>query len=58
MKTNVIIALYPDLFAAATCYSGVVAGCLAGSPSSSPIFSVPACASMDWGGETVPITFE
>ncbi|QKX53700.1 uncharacterized protein TRUGW13939_00780 [Talaromyces rugulosus] len=44
MMTNVMIALYPDLFAAATCYSGVAAGCLAGSPSSSPIFSDPACA--------------
>lgn len=45
MMTNVMIALYPDLFAAATCYSGVAAGCLAGSPSSSPLSSDPACAS-------------
>ncbi|KFZ04864.1 hypothetical protein V501_08903 [Pseudogymnoascus sp. VKM F-4519 (FW-2642)] len=47
MMTNVMISLYPDLFAAATCYSGVPAGCLAGSPSSSPINSDPACANGD-----------
>jgi acetylxylan esterase len=45
MMTNVMIALYPDVFAAETCYSSVAAGCLADSPSSSPIFSDPACAS-------------
>ncbi|KZL80545.1 phb depolymerase family esterase [Colletotrichum incanum] len=44
MMTNVLSATYPDLFAAATCYSGVAAGCLAGSPGSSPISADPKCA--------------
>ncbi|CAI6081726.1 hypothetical protein V2G26_011400 [Clonostachys chloroleuca] len=44
MMTNVMIAAYPDLFAAATCYSGVAAGCLKGSPGSSPISADPTCA--------------
>ncbi|CAG9955623.1 unnamed protein product [Clonostachys rosea f. rosea IK726] len=44
MMTNVMIAAYPDLFTAATCYSGVAAGCLKGSPGSSPISADPTCA--------------
>jgi acetylxylan esterase len=44
MMTNVMIATYPDVFAAATCYSGVSAGCLAGSPGSSPSSADPTCA--------------
>jgi acetylxylan esterase len=45
MMTNVMMATYPELFAAATCYSGVSAGCLAGSPGSSPTTADPFCAS-------------
>ncbi|KAF1844400.1 carbohydrate esterase family 1 protein [Cucurbitaria berberidis CBS 394.84] len=44
MMTNVLMATYPDVFAASTCYSGVAAGCLAGSPGASPISSDPRCA--------------
>lgn len=44
MMTNVMVSLYPNLFAAASCYSGVPAGCLAGSPGSSPITADPECA--------------
>ncbi|KAH7305806.1 PHB depolymerase family esterase [Stachybotrys elegans] len=44
MMTNVMMATYPDTFAAATCYSGVSAGCLAGSPGSSPGSANPTCA--------------
>jgi acetylxylan esterase len=44
MMTNVMIAAYPDLFEAASCYSGVAAGCLKGSPGSSPISADPTCA--------------
>ncbi|KAL9947890.1 hypothetical protein D7B24_007599 [Verticillium nonalfalfae] len=44
MMTNVMSAAYPDLVAAASCYSGVAAGCLAGSPGSSPISADPTCA--------------
>ncbi|KAF2622487.1 carbohydrate esterase family 1 protein [Macroventuria anomochaeta] len=44
MMTNVLMATYPDVFAAATCYSGVPAGCLAGSPGASPISADPKCA--------------
>jgi acetylxylan esterase len=44
MMTNVMMATYPDVFAAATCYSGVPAGCLAGSPGASPSTADPACA--------------
>jgi acetylxylan esterase len=44
MMTNVMSAVYPELFAAASCYSGVAAGCLAGSPGSSPTTADPACA--------------
>lgn len=45
MMTNVMMAVYPDLIAAASCYSGVAAGCLAGSPGASPSTADPACAS-------------
>ncbi|KAF1955031.1 alpha/beta-hydrolase [Byssothecium circinans] len=44
MMTNVMMATYPDLFSAATCYSGVAAGCLAGSPGASPTTADPKCA--------------
>lgn len=44
MMTNVMAVTYPDLFAAASCYSGVPAGCLAGSPGASPSTADPACA--------------
>lgn len=44
MMTNILAATYPDVFAAATCYSGVPAGCLAGAPGSSPFSSDPKCA--------------
>ncbi|KAI0137110.1 Alpha/Beta hydrolase protein [Xylariales sp. AK1849] len=44
MMTNVLLATYPDVFAAGSCYSGVAAGCFAGSPGSSPTSSDPACA--------------
>ena len=44
MMTNVMSAAYPELFAAASCYSGVAAGCLKGSPGSSPISADPTCA--------------
>ncbi|KAL7619847.1 hypothetical protein AAE478_010392 [Parahypoxylon ruwenzoriense] len=45
MMTNVLLAVYPDVFAAGSCYSGVAAGCLAGSPGSSPQTADPKCAS-------------
>ncbi|PGH11293.1 hypothetical protein AJ80_07193 [Polytolypa hystricis UAMH7299] len=44
MMTNVLSAMYPDIFSAASAYSGVAAGCLAGSPGSSPFSADPACA--------------
>lgn len=44
MMTNVMMATYPDLFNAASCYSGVAAGCLAGSPGASPGSADPKCA--------------
>ncbi|KAF2466230.1 PHB depolymerase family esterase [Lindgomyces ingoldianus] len=44
MMTNVMLATYPDLFNAASCYSGVAAGCLAGSPGASPQSADPTCA--------------
>lgn len=44
MMTNVLCATYPDLFVAASGYSGVPAGCLAGSPGSSPTTADPQCA--------------
>ena len=42
--SNVMAATYPDLFSAVSCYSGVPAGCLAGSPGASPTTADPACA--------------
>lgn len=42
--TNVMCAVYPDLIAAGSVYSGVAAGCLAGSPGSSPTSANPDCA--------------
>ncbi|KUJ09454.1 feruloyl esterase B [Mollisia scopiformis] len=44
MMTNVMAAIYPDVVTAGSVYSGVAAGCLAGSPGSSPITADPACA--------------
>ncbi|KAF4632713.1 hypothetical protein G7Y89_g5412 [Cudoniella acicularis] len=44
MMTNVMCAVYPDLIAAGSGYSGVAAGCLAGSPGSSPQSATPTCA--------------
>ncbi|KAI0850336.1 carbohydrate esterase family 1 protein [Daldinia vernicosa] len=44
MMTNVLLATYPDIFMAGSCYSGVPAGCLAGSPGSSPQSADSKCA--------------
>jgi acetylxylan esterase len=44
MMTNVIAATYPDLIAAGAAFSGVAAGCLAGSPGASPVSADPHCA--------------
>ena len=44
MMTNVMMATYPDVFAAGSCYSGVAAGCVAGSPGNSPSSSNRTCA--------------
>ncbi|KAH7071605.1 Alpha/Beta hydrolase protein [Paraphoma chrysanthemicola] len=44
MMTNVLMATYPDVIAAGSCYSGVAAGCLAGSPGASPGSANPNCA--------------
>ncbi|KAK7961574.1 uncharacterized protein PG986_002399 [Apiospora aurea] len=44
MMTNVLLATYPDVFAAGSCYSGVAAGCLIGSPGNSPTTSDRTCA--------------
>jgi acetylxylan esterase len=44
MMANVMCAVYPDLVAAGSVYSGVAAGCLAGSPGSSPTSANPDCA--------------
>ncbi|KAK6953095.1 hypothetical protein Daesc_005395 [Daldinia eschscholtzii] len=44
MMTNVLLATYPDIFRGGSCYSGLPAGCLAGSPGSSAQKSNPACA--------------
>jgi acetylxylan esterase len=43
MMTNVMCATYPEVFAAASCYSGFPAGCLIGSPGSSPETGTPGC---------------
>ncbi|PQE24878.1 PHB depolymerase family esterase protein [Rutstroemia sp. NJR-2017a WRK4] len=58
MMTNVMAAVYPDLVAATSVYSGVPAGCLAGSPGSSPSTANPDCAngkitktSAAWGAQ-------
>lgn len=45
LMTNVMAATYPDLFAAASCYSGAPAGCLAGSGGSSPDTTDGICTS-------------
>lgn len=47
MMTAVLSATYPDIFAAASGYSGVAAGCLAGSPGSSPFSADWTCANGD-----------
>lgn len=44
MMTNVLLAVYPDVFSAGSCYSGVAAGCFAGSPGNSPSTSNRTCA--------------
>ncbi|CAI9636243.1 carbohydrate esterase family 1 protein [Alternaria burnsii] len=44
MMTNVMMATYPDVIAAGSCYSGVAAGCVAGSPGASPSTADPRCA--------------
>lgn len=44
MMTNIMCAVYPDMFAAGSVYSGVPAGCLAGSPGSSPTSANQDCA--------------
>lgn len=44
MMTNVLMATYPDVFMAGSCYSGIAAGCLAGSPGSSPSSADQSCA--------------
>lgn len=44
MMTNVMSVIYPDLVSAGSVYSGVAAGCLAGSPGSSPTSANPDCA--------------
>lgn len=44
MMTNVMCATYPDIIAAATCYSGVAAGCFAGNKGASPQTADPICA--------------
>ncbi|KAG4437742.1 hypothetical protein IFR05_006776 [Cadophora sp. M221] len=44
MMTNVMCAVYPDMVAAGSVYSGVPAGCLAGSPGSSPTSANQDCA--------------
>jgi acetylxylan esterase len=44
MMTNALAGVYPDVFAAGAAFSGVAAGCLAGSPGASPVTANPACA--------------
>ncbi|KAF1809110.1 PHB depolymerase family esterase [Eremomyces bilateralis CBS 781.70] len=44
MMTNVLCAVYPDVFAGGAPISGVPAGCLAGSPGSGPLSADPDCA--------------
>lgn len=44
MMTNVMMATYPNVFAAGSCYSGVAAGCVAGSPGNAPLTSNRSCA--------------
>ncbi|KAI1855228.1 hypothetical protein JX265_006631 [Neoarthrinium moseri] len=47
MMTNILLAVYPDVFSAGSCYSGVAAGCFAGSPGNSPTTSNRTCANGD-----------
>jgi acetylxylan esterase len=44
MMTNVLAATYPDVFAGGASFSGVAAGCLAGSKGASPQSADPTCA--------------
>ncbi|KAH8669164.1 PHB depolymerase family esterase [Xylariales sp. PMI_506] len=47
MMTNIMMAVYPNVFQAGSCYSGVAAGCFAGSPGNSPFDSNHTCANGD-----------
>jgi acetylxylan esterase len=58
MMTNVLAATYPDVFAAGAAFSGVAAGCLAGSKGASPMSADPTCANgeikktgQQWGAQ-------
>jgi acetylxylan esterase len=44
MLTSVLACVYPDVFNAGACFSGVPCACFAGSPSSSPATADPTCA--------------
>lgn len=44
MMTNVLCAVYPDIFAGGAPFSAVPAGCLAGSPGFGPASADPKCA--------------
>ena len=55
MMTNVLAAVYPDVFAAGSAYSGVAHACFAGSPTATPFGSNQTCAqglthtAQEWG---------